>query len=378
MTRHPPDDALVADLKTRTTCDARAYVVRERVGEGGLARVHACEPSSSTVVDDGSSAHRRFGAPLVMKRARVDSARVASRVAAEIDALRRIADVTTDARRRWMLPTFVDAFVARDDDDDDDDASPSSFVACVVSRRHGDGATLASLLDVARAAAGTGAPLGLPELQARHLASQLALALDALHRVAAIVHGDVKPENALVDRAHRIQLCDFDLATSTSRPAVADAEDDLAEENDEDEYLYAFCGTAEYLAPETIAGAPRSAARDWWALAITMYELVHGKTPFASSRGNDEVTMRRVRTVRIDWPDPPGVSDACRGVISAMLRRQPSTSGGGEWDVSARLCGERGLEDLKRASFFRGVDWDRVGLDPPASTKGWVVLPQDG
>ena len=36
------------------------------------------------------------------------------------------------------------------------------------------------------------------------------------------------------------------------------------------------------------------------------------------------------------------------------------------------------MEDLKRASFFRGVDWDRMGLDPPASTKGWVVLPQDG
>ena len=89
MTRHPPDDALVADLKTRTTCDARAYVVRERVGEGGLARVHACEPSSSTAVD-GSSAHRRFGAPLVMKRARVDSARVASRVAARCYTIRRV------------------------------------------------------------------------------------------------------------------------------------------------------------------------------------------------------------------------------------------------------------------------------------------------
>jgi serine/threonine protein kinase len=106
-------------------------------------------------------------------------------------------------------------------------------------------------------------PLRLPDLV--RVSAEVAQALDALHG-AGIVHRDVKPSNVLLgdDGA---ALADFGLARGVDSTQ-------LTREGQ-------VVGTAQYLAPELIEGAPASAAADIYAFACLLYEAGTGAPPFA-------------------------------------------------------------------------------------------------
>jgi len=80
-----------------------------------------------------------------------------------------------------------------------------------------------------------------------------------------VVHGDIKPENLLIDRAGELFLTDFGLAC---RPGPAPC---------------FIAGTPEYMAPEMFDGtiSPRS---DVYSLGIMLYVLLAGRLPFSGSR----------------------------------------------------------------------------------------------
>jgi serine/threonine protein kinase len=96
--------------------------------------------------------------------------------------------------------------------------------------------------------------------RAQGIVLQIAAALGAVHR-HGVVHGDVRPENVLVvPRAGRrdfVKLLDFGLARVTG------------------------AGAAAYLAPEARTGEGDFRA-DVYALGCLTYQLVTGRTPFAS------------------------------------------------------------------------------------------------
>ena len=132
----------------------------------------------------------------------------ASRVRAEVDALRALDAASGASPAARLFVSLADVFVSND-------------VAHLVLTRGGGGArgahrgllpplTLAALI----ARGGRGRRVGLPESQARHYAAEMALAIDHMHRHARFAHGDVKPENVLVDEpgTGHAALCDFDLA----------------------------------------------------------------------------------------------------------------------------------------------------------------------
>ena len=81
-----------------------------------------------------------------------------------------------------------------------------------------------------------------------------------------IVHGNLKPENILLDASGRALLADFDLL---KRKDII-VRDQTTEE-------YAFC----YLAPEQFAGTWDVYA-DQYALGCLCYELITGEVPFAT------------------------------------------------------------------------------------------------
>ncbi len=82
-----------------------------------------------------------------------------------------------------------------------------------------------------------------------------------------IVHGNLKPENILLDAGGRALVTDFDLLNKRRDIIVRDQ---ITEE-------YAFC----YLAPEQFAGT-WDACADQYALGCLCYELITGEVPFAT------------------------------------------------------------------------------------------------
>jgi serine/threonine protein kinase len=143
----------------------------------------------------------------------------------------------------------------------------------------------------------------LPEQRAAELARQVLRALQAVHG-KGILHRDIKPANILLD-GDRTVLTDFGIALVPDGPA-------LSETNQ-------LIGSPEYLAPERIDGQPANPATDLWALGVTLYTTVHGKSPFA--RSDTPSTLAAVLAY-----DPAAPPEAPRlwPVIRGLLNKNPA------------------------------------------------------
>jgi len=95
---------------------------------------------------------------------------------------------------------------------------------------------------------------------------QLLHGLNAAHR-EDLVHGNIKPENVLLDASGNAKLSDFGLAT-------------LVDLEDASEQVYVGVGAVAYMAPEQFQN-PNSATKrsDVYALGILFYEMLTGKVP---------------------------------------------------------------------------------------------------
>lgn len=105
---------------------------------------------------------------------------------------------------------------------------------------------------------------GFSEESAFKYFTQTCSAIYFLHK-NRLSHRDIKPENLLLDENNNIKLCDFSWCTKI---------DPKKPFND-------FCGTYEYMAPEIIKKDLYDEKVDVWALGVLLYELLHGKSPFA-------------------------------------------------------------------------------------------------
>lgn len=173
----------------------------------------------------------------------------------------------------------------------------------------------------------------LSDEEARAVLGDLADALAYLHDevsvaaaagARALVHGDVKPANLLVLGTDplRVGLTDF---------GIARVQQFTQEEADRDM-------TPEYAAPERFR-FQRSPAVDWWALGMTMLELVQGEHPFVVDGGplspgsiSNHISYRAVPvndTVAAPW----------RLVLSGLLTYSPERRWTGA-EIHSWLAGE--------------------------------------
>ena len=148
----------------------------------------------------------------------------------------------------------------------------------------------------------------LPLAAAMRVARQLLAGLEAAHAMG-VLHGDLKPENVLVEPTGNIKLADFGIARRLRRGAPRGDE--------------ALAGTLHYLAPEQIEGREPDARADLYAVGVLLYEMLAGRRPF-EARSADELTYLQMNT------DPPGprsirteMPQALDEIVLECLARDP-------------------------------------------------------
>lgn len=102
---------------------------------------------------------------------------------------------------------------------------------------------------------------GMPVETSLRFLRQILAPLAWMHTLdQAAVHGDIKPDNILMDEQSNLILTDFGLAARLP--------------------LGSFGGAVQYQAPESLLGGEAKEAADVYAVGLTWYEMLTGHHPF--------------------------------------------------------------------------------------------------
>jgi serine/threonine protein kinase len=137
---------------------------------------------------------------------------------------------------------------------------------------------------------------------------QLAQGVHAIHQ-AGMLHRDLKPSNVMLDRQGRVVVLDFGLVR------------ELAAANDLVTLQGTASGTPAYMPPEQASAEELSAASDWYAFGVMLYEALSGMLPF-DGRNPAELIGRKLR---LDAPPVPedAAPEALRELCARLLLRDP-------------------------------------------------------
>ena len=134
--------------------------------------------------------------------------------------------------------------------------------------------------------------------------AQTAEGLSAAHR-AGLVHRDVKPGNIVIGPEGQVKVTDFGIAHAAGQAPITGPG--------------LVMGTAQYMAPERIAGGAGTPASDLYALGIVLHECLTGIPPF-------EGTSADVMAAHLYLPLPPlpaGVPPEVDDLVGLADRQGP-------------------------------------------------------
>ncbi|CAL4890950.1 unnamed protein product [Urochloa decumbens] len=368
---HRSGDAAWAAIRSASTSAAsplgpRDFKLLRRVGGGDIGTVYLCRLRSSPSYSSQLYAMKVVDRRVVAKKKKLERAAAEKRILRCLD--------------HPFLPTLFADF----------DAPP--HFSCVVMEfcPGGDLHSLRHRMPSRR----------FPLPSARFYAAEVLLALEYLHMMG-IVYRDLKPENVLIRGDGHIMLTDFDLSLqSTSSPSLetTPSGDDANSDNPSStsvscfpDHLFrfnrrrrrrqdatfvaeplsarssSFVGTHEYVAPEVARGGAHGAAVDWWALGVFLYELIHGRTPFAGA--DNEATLRNIARRPLAFPPPRSCSGAGAGDVDAAAARD-LIARLLDKDPDRRLGSRRGAADVKAHPFFKGLNFALLRSSRPPVVPG--------
>lgn len=166
---------------------------------------------------------------------------------------------------------------------------------------------------------------------AKYYSACMSCAFEHLH-ARRIVYRDLKLENVLLDARGQAKLCDFGF----SKFVVGKT--------------YSTVGTPEYFAPEMIRGIGHSVGLDWWTLAVFIYEMLAGFSPFAATDA-PRIYRNVLAGVEQLWFPPP-----CQGLAKDILQKLFVA------EPTQRLPMQRpyGILYLQQHSWYSGLDWEAL------------------
>ena len=114
-----------------------------------------------------------------------------------------------------------------------------------------------------------------------------------------LVHGDLKPENVLVDSSGTAKLADFGQAVPVGQAPTG--------------------GTAAYMSPEAVRGEPATPLADIYSVGALLYETLTGRPPFLGA--SEQAILR----LQLTEPPPPivGLAPGIALLLSALLDKDP-------------------------------------------------------
>jgi serine/threonine protein kinase/predicted ATPase len=160
------------------------------------------------------------------------------------------------------------------------------------------------------------------------IASGLAAAHDAEMSNQRMVHGDIKPENILIDSHGTAKISDFGLA----RVVEARRKQPLSK----------ILGSPPYMSPEQLRGEPLDPRSDLFALGTVICEMLTGRRVFGGADAQD--VYRQVLTVDPDRVMPavseaeaalPGVGTILRRCIQLRREDRPASATAVRRDLEA-------------------------------------------
>ncbi len=123
-----------------------------------------------------------------------------------------------------------------------------------------------------------------------------------------LVHGDVKPENILINEAHEAKLADFGIAALAGAKAAANNE---------------VWGTPYYIAPETLRKQKVDLRADIYSLGATLYHAIAGVPPFEGADAVEVMKGRLLGPARPLTEVAPSCPEAVAKIIMRMLEAEP-------------------------------------------------------
>jgi len=160
-----------------------------------------------------------------------------------------------------------------------------------------------------------------------HVAVQIADGLVAAHE-RHLVHGDLKPENIILNRQGIAKILDFGLA----RFRIAGGESSPLEGHLADPWIPrgALLGTPGYLSPEMVRGDPADERADQFSLGAVLYEMATGARAFDGRTSPETLDLtlradpRPLEEARHDLP-PAFARAVARCLRKDPAERHPST-----------------------------------------------------
>jgi serine/threonine-protein kinase len=202
--------------------------------------------------------------------------------------------------------------------------------------------------------------------QALEIAVQVADALAEAHS-RGIMHTDVRPETVIVTAKGSSKVLDFGMAAWT-RGGAARSRAAIDPESLTPEMLR----VAAYLSPEQALGGAVDARTDVFSLALTVYEMLTGRNPFAASTASATLTniVRKMPPpIRTLHPEVPAELDAIllRALAKDLDARQESAA-----SFSAALRSISAVLDVRSGETSPG---ELLPLDDDdAGSSKWLVV----
>jgi serine/threonine protein kinase len=162
--------------------------------------------------------------------------------------------------------------------------------------------------------------------QIRSIIRDTVLGLEYLH-FQGIIHRDIKPANLLYDSNHRVKISDFGVSHLSK---VDEETGQTLTENDLE--LSKTAGSPAFFAPELCQTSSEekrpniTKAIDVWALGITLYCLLFGRTPFPET-GVEFQLFNMICNEPIEIPPPEfeeeDVDEEVRDLLKRLLIKDP-------------------------------------------------------